>query len=526
MAKENVFDGRSISMVSDLSIDEQMYLYEKTRELKQAAMNKEDLSRFKINDPEMGVYLFFMESSTRTKESFRNAGKFHNIKLNDFNAVSSSFSKHESITDTIKMLVGYSTRSMFIIRSKLEGVCTWLHYAIGEYTKKLGLKHPVFINAGDGKHEHPTQEFLDEFSFLEHLNWNRDHIHIALVGDLFHGRTIHSKAEGLRVFHNVTVDLIAPEELSMPEYWIDKMASHEFRIRVFESIEEYLSQPQIASIWYFTRLQLERMGEEVLKKADFLRNSVTFQKRFIDRVPKDTKFYHPLPRHRDYPTIPAFLDFTSLNGWDEQSVNGYYTRIIEIGMLGAKLGSDFKGKGLKQEEYTDDFIKEGKIHDSPVQEYKVGIKPVQNGIVIDHIGRGETVEIIWDHINKIRRILQLNRVSSHGVFRSEHNGNYKGLISIPDIDDFDEKQIKMLGAIAPGCTLNKIHKHTVYKKLRLKMPPRIYNFEEISCKNESCVSHSSNSEQVTPEFLRSEASTFICRYCEKEHTFQEIWQDD
>jgi aspartate carbamoyltransferase len=47
---------------------------------------------------------------------------------------------------------------------------------------------PSFINAGDGKHEHPTQEFLDEFSFLEALEWNSESIHLVLTGDLFHGQ--------------------------------------------------------------------------------------------------------------------------------------------------------------------------------------------------------------------------------------------------------------------------------------------------------------------------------------------------
>ena len=263
MANGGVFAGRSISVVNDLSIDEQAYLYDTSRDIKQAVLSGGDVSRFQVKDPGLGIYLFFLEDSTRTKESFRNAAKFHGAKVNDFIAQTSSITtKKESITDTVKMLFGYSQKSIFVVRSKLEGVCTWLQYALGKYADKLGYPVPSFINAGDGKHEHPTQEFLDEYTFLEKTNWRRDSIHLALVGDLLHGRTVHSKADGLKIFDKVKVDLIAPDELGMPEYYLDKMIDSGFGVRTFPTIESYLRQNEKADIWYFTRLQLERMGEQ------------------------------------------------------------------------------------------------------------------------------------------------------------------------------------------------------------------------------------------------------------------------
>ncbi|MBN2618626.1 MAG: bifunctional aspartate carbamoyltransferase catalytic subunit/aspartate carbamoyltransferase regulatory subunit, partial [Spirochaetales bacterium] len=229
--EKSLFFGRTIAVVEDLSIDEQLYLYEKTKELKRTISEGGDLSSFKLNDPDFGIYLMFFESSTRTKESFRNAAKFHNVKLNNFDVNSSSFNKSESILDTVKMLYGYSDRSMFIMRTAQEGVCKFLEEKIGEYSKKTFLPKAGFINAGDGKHEHPTQEFLDEFSFLEHKEWNRDSIHLALVGDLFHGRTVHSKANGLKIFKKVIVDLVAPKELCMPEEYVEIMENNGFEIR-------------------------------------------------------------------------------------------------------------------------------------------------------------------------------------------------------------------------------------------------------------------------------------------------------
>ncbi|MBN1980174.1 MAG: aspartate carbamoyltransferase [Chitinivibrionales bacterium] len=518
------FKGRTIAVVNDLSLEEQVYLFNKTRELKEALVRGCDCSSFKINDPSMGIYLLFLEDSTRTKESFRNAASFHTTKLNIFDAQSSSFNKMESYADTIRMLCGYSTYSIFVIRSKLEGVCRWLESAMKEYADRNGLQMPSFINAGDGKHEHPTQELLDEFSFYEQKAFNRDHIHIALIGDLYHGRTTHSKSDGLRLFNNVEVDLIAPDELRMPSYYKEKMKANNFKIREFASLPEYLAQKKIADTWYFTRLQLERMGEDVREKADFLRDSVTFKKEYFSKVMSTARFYHPLPRHREHPTIPFFLDKTELNGWEKQAINGYFTRIIELSMLGGKIGADFHGEHPLPKDFSEEFVREvtsqqkGKKHD-----YKIGILPITHGVVIDHIGKGDQVETIWEHINKIRRILNLNVVSSHGVFQSEKDGKYKGLIAIPNMGNMERSTIKKLGAIAPGCTLNVIKDHQVTHKYRIHMPPRIYNFDEISCKNPDCISHPSNHEYADVIFNRSGDGNFTCAYCEHSHEFKKIW---
>ncbi|TXT41797.1 MAG: aspartate carbamoyltransferase [Spirochaetes bacterium] len=305
MERNGPFKGRTIAVVNDLSLDEQRYLYRKTRQLKEAARTGGDLKPFKIDDRNYQVYLIFMEDSTRTRESFRNAAKFLGCRTNMFDTATSSFNKNESITDAIKMLYGYSTDSCFILRTKLEGVCRWLQDALGRYAEVSGGPVPGFINGGDGKHEHPTQEFLDEFSFLEQRSWNEDHIHLALTGDLYHGRTVHSKADGLRVFKHVEVDLIAPELLSMPPYYVDKMKANGYEVRIFESLDEYLASGKVAPIWYFTRLQMERMGEAVLERAPYLRRSVTFRKDMLGLLPEGARFYHPLPRDRENPTNPT-----------------------------------------------------------------------------------------------------------------------------------------------------------------------------------------------------------------------------
>jgi len=525
---ENRFRGRSLAVINDFSLEERLYLFEKTKELKNLFREgkKEELKRFRIDDYDFGVYEVFLESSTRTKESFKNAAEFHRVKISNLDVGASSINKKESYADTFNTLAGYNN-SIFIVRSKLEGVCRWLEINGKAFAKRNNLPFPPsFINAGDGKHEHPTQELLDEFTFLEKNNWNRDSIHLALIGDLFHGRTVHSKVHGLQVFKSVKVDLIAPPELAFPYHYVKEMEDNGFNVRIFDSIEDYLKEKYIADKWYFTRPQLERMGDDILKIADSLRAKISFRKDFMPRLPEGTVFYHPLPRHKEHPTIPTFLDSTSLNGWEEQSINGKLIRIVLLGLTSGKIGDDFHGGEKVIKSLDESFVEEVPIDISrPVKKYTEGVNPISRGIVIDHICRGEGKKEIRDHIVRIIEVMQLFGKGGEWITASRDNPDAtKGIIFRPDREALTESQINKLAAIAPGSTLNIISGSRVVKKIRLNMPPRVYNLDSVSCKNESCISHPSHGENISAEFFKISENTFTCRYCEKVHTFKEIWK--
>lgn len=559
--KQHPFKGRTVAVVNDLTVQEQMYLYFKTKELKSSIEKGQQLDSFRLQNQESAVYTIFMEDSTRTKESFRNAAEFHGMKVNVFDSKTSSFQKNETITDTIKMLCGYSIgQSIFVIRSKMEGVCAWLAEAIASYCDQRGFPRASFINAGDGKHEHPSQEFLDEFSFLEAQNWDLESIHIALIGDLYHGRTVHSKADGLKIYKKVTVDLIAPTELGMPKTYEDKMKDAGFTVRKFGSIEEYLDQKEVARLWYFTRLQLERMGEKVLDKTLDLRKAVTMRRDFLSRLPPKTKFFHPLPRDARFPTLPFWLDSTEYNGWDQQSQNGYFTRIVLLGMVGGQFGDDFseqllrdKGRdstsplqqGVPRRAQTTswsqgtsplsaagDFITEvlGKDQVDPFHE-QVGLVPISNGIAIRDIGRGQEIPKIWNLMYMIRWVMGLDDVGGHGIYSCGQDA-FAGFITVPnfDIERWDRGRLKRLAAITPGSILQVVKDSKTLKEFELSVPPRIYNFENISCRNVGCISHPGNMQhEVPPYFLRNismGSMAFACKYCEVRHDFWQIWNYD
>ena len=88
----SVFASRSLNVIDDLSINERRYFFTKVKELKDAiiAGDEKVLDSFRINDPDFGIYEVFLEDSTRTKESFRNAANFHHVKVSELISSSSS----------------------------------------------------------------------------------------------------------------------------------------------------------------------------------------------------------------------------------------------------------------------------------------------------------------------------------------------------------------------------------------------------------------------------------------------------
>lgn len=523
------FVGRSLAVIEDMNHQERLYLYQQARRLKEAmaAGDQSGLDRFRINDPDFGFYEVFLEDSTRTRESFKNAAHFHRMKFSEFNAESSSFNKSESYLDTFSNLVGYGNR-IFVVRSRLEGVCRHLEERLQEYRRRHSLPWPVsFINAGDGRHEHPTQELLDEFTFLEDLNWSHEKIHLALVGDLYHGRTVHSKVRGLGLFQEVLVDLVAPRELSMPAHYVEEMRNQGFQVREYGSIAEYLSSGSgvggVAPQWYFTRPQLERMGDRILRRQGELRAAITFDPADRGKVPPGTRFYHPLPRHREYPTIPVALDDTELNGWERQSANGWIVRIVLLAMLGGRIGQDYQGPLGSVPVEEEQCITELPLDGSGPKRYSEGIRPIRDGLVLDHVCAGDSAPAIREHLATLIRVMELHGPGGEWVSTGEKSGT-KGLLFRPGHPVPDETMIRKLAAVVPGATVNVIRHGEVQRKIRLGFPLRIAELPELVCRNEACITHPANGEQIIPRFRRTGTDQYSCAYCSRTHSFQDIWK--
>ncbi|MDC3362714.1 aspartate carbamoyltransferase, partial [Gammaproteobacteria bacterium] len=151
----------------------------------------------------------FFEPSTRTRFSFGCAFNLLGGYVRETSDIkTSSISKGESLYDTARVVSGYS--DIIVMRHPQAG-------SVEEFSRASRV--PV-INGGDGPNEHPSQALLDLYTIKKELNANSrkiDGMRIAMVGDLKHGRTVHSLSQLLQLFTNITFTLISPAELKMPE---------------------------------------------------------------------------------------------------------------------------------------------------------------------------------------------------------------------------------------------------------------------------------------------------------------------
>lgn len=224
----------------------------------------------------------FFEPSTRTRVSFAAAfNRLGGSVCGTTGLSSSSIAKGESIYDTGRVLSGYV--DILVVRHpEIE--------SIDEFAQATGIP---LINAGNGSKEHPTQALLDVYTIQQEfsrLGREIDGSHIAIVGDLKYGRTVHSLASLLSLYRSIRFTLIAPPLLGMPEDLVELMVSRGHVVEQSEHLDA-LHRPDLV---YATRVQKERFeGSHVAPYAD----DFQINKKTIDSFCRpDTVIMHPLPR--------------------------------------------------------------------------------------------------------------------------------------------------------------------------------------------------------------------------------------
>ncbi len=221
----------------------------------------------------------FFEPSTRTNFSFQSAMMRLGGSVFGFSEPNAtSTAKGESLSDTVRMMSAYA--DTIVIRSPREGAAM---------AASLYSEVPI-INAGDGGHMHPTQTLADLTTIAEKRGGIGD-LNIGICGDLLNGRTVHSLILALAKFPNVNFFLISPRELSVPDYMLAYLKSHNQKYIEITSLESTL--PQL-DILYMTRIQRERFNSP--EDYDRLKNVYVLNRRKLQRAKKDCLVMHPLPR--------------------------------------------------------------------------------------------------------------------------------------------------------------------------------------------------------------------------------------
>jgi aspartate carbamoyltransferase catalytic subunit len=183
------------------------------------------------------VISLFLEPSTRTSTSFELAAKRLSADVVAIRGTGSSLEKGESLKDTILTLNAYGP-DVFVIRHAAVGAC------------RLAARHTdaAVLNAGDGKHEHPTQALLDLYT-VEREVGPVDGLHVAFVGDVLHSRVARSGIAGFRTM-GAHVRLVGPPSL------IPRDAEAALGVEVSHDVRDIAD----AEVVYVLRMQHERMG--------------------------------------------------------------------------------------------------------------------------------------------------------------------------------------------------------------------------------------------------------------------------
>ncbi|WP_244829687.1 MULTISPECIES: aspartate carbamoyltransferase [unclassified Caballeronia] len=225
----------------------------------------------------------FFEASTRTRVSFGSAFcRLGGSVVDTTGFTFSSMAKGESIYDTSRVISGYA--DAIVVRHPEQG-------SVAEFARATNI--PV-INAGDGPGEHPSQALLDLYTIqreFSRLGKIVDGAHIAMVGDLKYGRTVHSLAKLLSLYKGLKFTLISPGSLEMPAHIIERIARGD---HVIEQTSDLRAGLAGADVVYATRIQKERFADESIEgyTPDFQINQALVN----EACGRDTLIMHPLPR--------------------------------------------------------------------------------------------------------------------------------------------------------------------------------------------------------------------------------------
>ena len=319
---------RNLVNILDLSTEEIDDLIRTAQDIMKNPDMYSDACRGKI----LGT--LFFEPSTRTRLSFTSAMMGLGGGVLGFSqAGSSSVSKGETVSDTIRMVSVYSD------------IIAMRHPKEGAPIVASGVSRVPIINAGDGGHFHPTQTLTDLFTIKEKKGRFTDLV-VGICGDLKYGRTVHSLISALSRYDNVKFVLISPDELRLPDYVKDEY--------LFQGGCEYLETDNLEvaipslDILYMTRIQAERF--ESKEEYERLKNSYVLNAEKLISAKEDLSILHPLPRVNE---IDVDVDDDPRAHYFDQAMYGKYIRMALILMLLKTKGiDDRRGDGLPDPHLT------------------------------------------------------------------------------------------------------------------------------------------------------------------------------
>jgi len=270
------------------------------------------------------VNLFF-EASTRTRSTFELAAKRLSADVLNLNISTSATSKGESLSDTLQNLEAMAS-DMFVVRHSQSGAP---HFIAESVTPNVSI-----INAGDGRHAHPTQAMLDMLTIRQHKG-RFEGLTVAIVGDILHSRVARSQIRALKTLGVSEVRVIAPNTLLPVD--IESLGA-----TVFSTMKEGLENVDVIIM---LRLQRERMEGALLPSEHEFYELYGLTTEKLKYAKSDAIVMHPGPINRGVEIESAVADGSQsviLN----QVTNGIAVRmaVMSMAMSGHVAGRDKLGE--------------------------------------------------------------------------------------------------------------------------------------------------------------------------------------
>jgi len=526
------FKGRDIVSIDQFTTAEIAYLIKKAEEFKKNPKEMQGALKGKA------LAFAFFESSTRTRTSFLKAAQNLGMDRNGFgSAESSSLSKGESLGDTLRVLADYG-HDVLVLRHRQEGAAQYI-------ADKLPI--PV-INAGDGRHEHPTQALLDLFAIQE-TQGRLDKLKVAFVGDLKYGRTVHSLLKALRRFPDNEFHLVHPAGLGLSEDYTHIDDGH--RKKMAPDIHPHIALEQAlkeCDIIYMTRTQRERMSDEEKERSP---PPIILKPDMMAGAKKNLKVLHPMPIDANHGEIdktfarlqPGFAYFF------QQAANGIPVREALLAAVLGKIGTEFEGESYKRPQYANtdalvevkrESIKQEQNALDSVTEFQLSqltadqlrdvikraqkekgeqrIMPVHSGTVVDHIPDLMAVRIYNAlHLGDETKYTRGRTRIAEGA----HSESMKSKdILMVDGRALTADECRIIAMLAPGVTINIVEQGQVVRKYKTQLPGKIEGV--LQCSNDSCISRDSKEDAQSIFYLtrRSPQAELSCHYCDKPHGYK------
>ncbi len=242
------------------------------------------------------VFNLFFENSTRTRTTFEIAAKRLSADVINLNINTSSTTKGETLLDTVDNLAAMQA-DMFVVRHASSGA----PYLIAQHLAATGGEHIHVVNAGDGRHAHPTQGLLDMYT-IRHYKRDFTRLTVAVVGDVLHSRVARSQLHALATLGVPEIRIVGPKTL-LPT-GVEQMVG-KGKLRVCHDLREGLKG---ADVVMTLRLQNERMQGALLPSPQEYFKSYGLTPATLALAKPDAIVMHPGPMNRGVEIDSAVAD--------------------------------------------------------------------------------------------------------------------------------------------------------------------------------------------------------------------------